>query len=140
MKGRTFDLKTAFKQLGIHPTDLAFAKVLVWNPTSRKPAVLALKALSHRKCTRLQPLQPRTVADGSQPLDFASYSVFDDFTSVTIAEDCQSVETSFLLLLKLLGWKGRSDRQQGSDLCRSFHQSGHRLYFASHARWFRQSA
>ena len=65
MKGRTFDLKTAFKQLGIHPTDLVFAKVLVWNP--------------------------------------------------------------------------RSDRQQSSDLCRSFHQSGHRLHFASHARWFCQS-
>ena len=72
LKGRTFDLKAAFKQLGIEPSDLPFAKVLVWDPVSCKPVVLALKALpdsfwGNRQRPRFQSLQPSLVAAGRKP-------------------------------------------------------------------------
>ena len=108
MKGRTFDLKSAFKQLGIASQDLPFAKVTVWNPDKQSPAVLALKALpfgatgsvhGFSRCS----LALWQIAVGLLLLPLTMF--FDDYTAVTVSEDSQSVETSFLLLLKLLGWK-----------------------------------
>ena len=45
---------------------------------------------------------------------------FDDFTSVTLAEDCQSVETFFLLLLKLLGWKAALTGSKATSFAEAF--------------------
>ena len=108
LKGRTFDLKSAFKQLGIEPSDLPFAKVLVWDPVSRRPVVLALQALPFGATGSVHGFSRCSLALWQLAVSLLILPLtvfFDDFTSVTLSEDCQSVETSFLLLLKLLGWK-----------------------------------
>ncbi|CAE7838062.1 URC1 [Symbiodinium sp. CCMP2592] len=123
MKGRTFDLKTAFKQLGIATEDLPFAKVSVWNPDAAAPAVLALKAL---------PFGATGSVHGFSRCSLAIWQIavcllllpltvfFDDYTSVTVAEDSQSVETCFLLLLKLLGWRAALDGSKAQSFAESF--------------------
>ena len=45
LSGKTFDLKSAYKQLPIHSRDLRFAQATVWNPQAKRPAVISLKAL-----------------------------------------------------------------------------------------------
>ena len=42
--GRTFDLKSAYKQMGIAPDSLQFAYVVVFNPIERRPEVFQLLA------------------------------------------------------------------------------------------------
>ena len=49
---------------------------------------------------------------------------FDDFTSVTLCEDCQSAETSFLLLLKLLGWKAALTGPKAAGFAEAFTSLG----------------
>ena len=108
MKGRTFDLKSAFKQLGIASQDLPFAKVTVWNPDRQSPAVLALKALPFGATGSVHGFSRCSLALWQIAVSLLLLPLtmfFDDYTAVTVSEDSQSVETSFLLLLKLLGWK-----------------------------------
>ncbi|CAE7203520.1 slc10a7 [Symbiodinium sp. CCMP2592] len=45
LRGRTFDLKAAYKQLGVNADDLQFCKVAVWDPVNNRRVVLALRAL-----------------------------------------------------------------------------------------------
>ena len=106
LKGRTFDLKTAFKQLGIEPADLPYAKVLVWDPVCCRPAVLALKALPFGATGSIHGFSRCSLALWQVAVSLLILPItvfFDDFTSISLAEDCNSVETSFLLLRKLLG-------------------------------------
>ena len=127
LKGRTFDLKTAFKQLGIEPSDLPFAKVLVWDPVSCRPVVLALKALPFGATGSVHGFSRCSLALwqlAASLLILPLTVFFDDFTSVTLAEDCQSVETSFLLLLKLLGWKAALTGSKATSFAEAFTSLG----------------
>ncbi|CAE7708446.1 slc10a7 [Symbiodinium sp. CCMP2592] len=90
MKGRTFDLKTAFKQLGIATEDLPFAKVSVWNPDAAAPAVLALKALPFGATGSVHGFSRCSLAIWQIAVSLLLLPLtvfFDDYTSVTVAED-----------------------------------------------------
>ena len=79
LRGRTFDLKWAFKQLGVCEADLPFAKVAVFNPETRQPAVLALKALPFGATGSVHgflPLQSCYMAHCRQPSHAAVDCVF----------------------------------------------------------------
>ena len=123
LRGRTFDLKWAFKQLGVCEADLPFAKVAVFNPETRQPAVLALKALPfgatgsvHGFCRCSLAIWHIAVSLLMLPLTV----FFDDYTAVTLEQDCHSVTQAFLLLLKLLGWQAALSGAKASDFAESF--------------------
>ena len=123
LRGRTFDLKWAFKQLGVCEGDLAFTKVAVYNPETGKPAVLALKALPfgatgsvHGFCRCSLALWHIAVSLLLLPLTV----FFDDYTAVTLEQDCHSLTQSFLLLLKLLGWQAALTGNKAADFAESF--------------------
>ena len=127
LKGRTFDLKSAFKQLGIEPSDLPFAKVLVWDPVSRRPVVLALQALPFGATGSVHGFSRCSLALWQLAVNLLILPLtmfFDDFTSVTLCEDCQSAETSFLLLLKLLGWKAALTGPKAASFAEAFTSLG----------------
>ena len=114
LKGRTFDLKAAFKQLE-------------WDPVSCKPVVLALKALPFGATGSVHGFSRCSLALwqlAASLLILPLTVFFDDFTSVTLAEDCQSVETSFLLLLKLLGWKAALTGSKATSFAEAFTSLG----------------
>ncbi|CAE7213381.1 CEP1 [Symbiodinium pilosum] len=92
LSGKTFDLKSAYKQLPIHSQDLKFAQATVWNPEAKRPTVVLLKALHYV-------LVPITV-------------FFDDYTSVVSDLDSSSSEAAFVLLMRILGWKVAADKGQ----------------------------
>ena len=123
LQGRTFDLKSAFKQLGIYPTDLPFAKVAVWDPVSCQPAVLALKALPFGATGSVHGFSRCSLAIWQVAVSLLLLPLtvfFDDYTSVTLSEDCSSVETCFLLLLKLLGWQAALSGSKAQTFAQSF--------------------
>ncbi|CAE7262843.1 URC1, partial [Symbiodinium sp. KB8] len=123
LRGRTFDLKWAFKQLGVCESDLLFTKVAVYNPDTGRPAVVALKALPfgatgsvHGFCRCSLALWHIAVSLLLLPLTV----FFDDYTAVTLEQDCQSLTQSFLLLLKLLGWQAALTGTKATDFAESF--------------------
>ena len=123
LRGRTFDLKWAFKQLGVRESDLPFAKVAVYNPETGKPAVLALRALPfgatgsvHGFCRCSLALWHIAVSLLMLPLTV----FFDDYTAITLEQDCNSLTQSFLLLLKLLGWQAALTGSKAADFAESF--------------------
>ena len=120
LKGRTFDLKWAFKQLGIDPVDLPFA---VWDPVSCQPAVLALKALPFGATRSVHGFSRCSLAIWQVAVSLLLLPLtvfFDDYTSVTLSDDCSSVETCFLLLLKLLGWQAALSGSKAQTFAQSF--------------------
>ena len=122
-QGRTFDLKWAFKQLGIDPVDLPFAKVAVWDPVSCQPAVLALKALPFGATRSVHGFSRCSLAIWQVAVSLLLLPLtvfFDDYTSVTLSDDCSSVETCFLLLLKLLGWQAALSGSKAQTFAQSF--------------------
>ena len=123
LRGRTFDLKWAFKQLGVREADLPFAKVAVYNPETGRPAVLALRALPfgatgsvHGFCRCSLALWHIAVSLLMLPLTV----FFDDYTAITLEQDCNSLTQSFLLLLKLLGWQAALTGSKAADFAESF--------------------
>ena len=112
LKGRTFDLKWAFKQLGIDPVDLPFAKVAVWDPVSCQPAVLALKALPFGATRSVHGFSRCSLAIWQVAVSLLLLPLtvfFDDYTS-----------TCFLLLLKLLGWQAALSGSKAQTFAQSF--------------------
>ena len=108
ISGRTYDLKSAYKQLAISCESLQFAYVVVFNPKSRKAEVLQLLAALFG-ATRSVYLFLRVIHSvwyiGVCALQIPWSHIFDDF--VVFCRDEQIVNTgqTVELLFKLLGWK-----------------------------------
>ena len=115
LSGKTFDLKSAYKQLPIHSCDLRFAQATVWNPDAQKPAVVSLKALPFGATGSVQGFCRCSVALWALVLHYIVVPVtvfFDDFTSVVAHSDSSSAEAAFILLMRVLGWKVAADKGQ----------------------------
>ena len=123
LKGRTFDLKWAFKQLGVADEDLAFSKVVVWCPAERRPVVVSLKALPFGATGSVHGFCRCSLALWHIATSFLLLPLtvfFDDFTSVCLAEDTVSVEASMLLLFKLMGWQAALTGSKASGFAECF--------------------
>ena len=123
LKGRTFDLKWAFKQLGVADEDLAFSKVVVWCPAERRPVVVSLKALPFGATGSVHGFCRCSLALWHIATSFLLLPLtvfFDDFTSVCLAEDTVSAEASMLLLFKLMGWQAALTGSKASGFAECF--------------------
>ena len=115
LSGKTFDLKSAYKQLPIHKDDLRFAQATVWNADKKSPAVLALKALPFGATGSVQGFCRCSLALWALVLYYIvvpSTVFFDDYTSIVAMQDAESAESAFILLMRILGWKVASDKSK----------------------------
>ena len=111
--GKTFDLKSAYKQLPIHSQDLKFAQATVWNPQAKRPAVISLKALPFGATGSVHGFCRCSIAIWAIILRYIvvpSTVFFDDYTSVVSSSDSASAEAAFVLLMRVLGWKVAADK------------------------------
>ena len=115
LSGKTFDLKSAYKQLPIHSDDLRFAQATVWNPQAKRPAVISLKALPFGATGSVHGFCRCSVAIWARILRYIlvpSTVFFADYTSVVASSDSASAEAAFVLLMRVLGWKVAADKGQ----------------------------
>ena len=125
LSGKTFDLKSAYKQLPIHREDLRFAQATVWNADRRSPAVIALKALPFGATGSVQGFCRCSLALWALVLYYIlvpSTVFFDDYTSIVASQDTESAESAFTLLMRILGWKVAADK--GQPFASLFHSLG----------------
>ena len=125
LTGKTFDLKSAYKQLPLHSEDLPFAQATVWNPEAKRPAVVSLKALPFGATGSVQGFCRCSIAIWAVVLFYLiipSTVFFDDYTSVVSSSDSSSSEAAFVLLMRILGWKVAADK--GQPFARLFQSLG----------------
>ena len=123
LDGRTFDLRSAYKQLGIHTEDLPFAKVAVYSPEHRRPVVLALQALPFGATGSVHGFIRCSLALWWVLVKFLvipSTHFYDDFTSVTLRQDAENVKGAFQLLMSILGWDLATDGAKAKDFAQHF--------------------
>ena len=127
LTGRTFDLKSAYRQLAIHPADLDFAKVALYCPKSRAPVVLSLKALPFGATGSVHGFDRCSIALWAlacKMLLVTNTVFFDDFTNVTWEDDAANSEAALLLLLRFLGWEVATSGSKALSYARLFHSLG----------------
>eukprot|EP00435_Cladocopium_sp_Y103_P055104 s1350_g18.t1 len=106
--GRTYDLKSAYKQMAISPNSLSFAYVVVFNPASRKPEIFQLLAAPFG-ATRSVYSFLRVIHSvwfiGVKALGIVWSHFFDDFVTFCRSVHSNNTAQTVDLLFKLLGWK-----------------------------------
>ena len=105
--GKTYDLKSAYRQIGIHPADLKYACVAVYDPNQKKPVVwqqlsmpfgARASVVAFVRCARaLQWI-------ANQVLHIPTTSFFDDFLLLARPQLHAGTARAFELMLDVLGW------------------------------------
>ena len=108
IRGRSFDLKSAYKQLAISSSSLQFAFVAVYNPVSKKPEVYQLLAApfgATRSVYSFLRLSHTLWYTGVKALKIMWSCFFDDFVVFCSSLQVSDTELAVELLFRLLGWK-----------------------------------
>ena len=121
--GRTFDLKSAYKQMAVAKESLIFAYVVVFNPGTRKPEAFRLLAAPFG-ATRSVYSFLRVIHSvwfiGVAALHLPWSHFFDDFVVFCQSAAATSTEQTVEMLFKLLGWKYAIDGDKAVAFASSF--------------------
>ena len=106
--GKTFDLKSAYRQLGINPGSLSVSYITCFDPVNRKPAIFQMLAVPFGGSRSVYSFLRivRVVWWLACKCLFIMWSSFyDDFVTFSWEEDCVRTEKTVELLFDLLGWQ-----------------------------------
>jgi hypothetical protein len=130
LMGRSFDLKSAYKQLAISPNSLSFAFVAVYNPDKARAEVFQLLAApfgATRSVYSFLRLSNAVWYIGVKALNLIWSCFFDDYVVFSRDEHVNNAEQSVSLLFKLLGWKFAEEGDKADTFCREFGALGIRI-------------
>ena len=105
--GKTFDLKAAYRQLGISPHSLSFSFIACFDPVSRKPAIFQMLAVpfgGSRSVYSFLRIVRVVWWIACKCLSIMWSNFYDDFVTFSWTEDCERTERVVALLFDLLGW------------------------------------
>lgn len=125
--GRTFDLKSAYKQFGLCKEDREFLRLATWCPERRGPILLGLNALPFGAIGSVAGFLRVSVAlwyIGVVGLGLCWTSYFDDFTVLTRSELQQSTLWSVETLFNLLGLDFAKDGSKAPPFSDEFRMLG----------------
>ena len=128
--GRSFDLKSAYKQLAIAKSSLSFAFVAVYNPRSGKAELFQLLAApfgATRSVYSFLRISNAIWFIGVKALNIIWSCFFDDYVSFCREEHVNSTSMSVCLLFKLLGWKFAEEGDKAEDYSKEFGALGIRI-------------
>eukprot|EP00438_Fugacium_kawagutii_P025712 Skav210468 [mRNA] locus=scaffold737:33999:35231:+ [translate_table: standard] len=119
--GRTFDMKSAYKQLALADSSLWASYVAIFNPETRSPEIYQLLAAPFG-ATRSVYSFLRVASGiwhlGAKALDLAWTVFFDDFVVMTSSELSSNTTSTVSLFFKLLGWVIAEDGSKASDFAK----------------------
>ena len=119
LQGRSFDLKSAYRQLPVHQDDLDVSQVAVYNPELQRACVLLMTALPFGASASVWSFIRLALAlwqIGVQWLRAPWTSYYDDFNAVTLEQDCRSIQAAIFLFFQLTGWKLATEGQKAALL------------------------
>jgi hypothetical protein len=122
-KGRTIDLKAAYKQLHVCPTNRWASCIAVFDPEKQLPAMFVQNTLpfgSSSSVTAFNRVSRALWALGCRLLNLIWWNFYDDFPIITPAPLMNSNYNAALLLLKVLGFRVSLDPNKTVDWASSF--------------------
>ena len=106
--GKTFDLKSAYRQLGISEDSLPFSYIVCFNPRTRQPEVFQMLAVpfgATRSVYSFLRIARCLWWIGCKCLKVCWSNFYDDFITLSTSEGAANTEASVSLLFDLLGWQ-----------------------------------
>jgi len=130
LMGRSFDLKSAYKQLAIAKQSLSFAFVAVYNPKKAKAEVFQLLAApfgATRSVYSFLRLSNAIWYIGVKALNLIWSCFFDDYVVFARDEHVNNTNQAVSLLFKLLGWRFAEEGEKAESFAREFGALGIRI-------------
>ena len=120
--GKTFDLKSAYRQLGIHPNSLSKSFIVCFDPLSRGPAIFQMLAVpfgGSRSVYSFLRIVRVVWWIACKCLAIMWTNFYDDFVSFSWEADADRTSSSVELLFDLLGldFAREGDKALASDCC-----------------------
>ena len=105
--GKTFDLASAYRQLGVAPGSYWVSYIAVYNPATKSPQVFAMRALpfgASRSVYGFLRVAHSIWWLGCKALSLAWSNFFDDFITFARSQEADMVSVATVQFFKLLGW------------------------------------
>ena len=121
--GKTFDLKSAYRQLGIHPNSLSCAFIACFNPSTRQPAIFQMLAVpfgGSRSVYSFLRIVRVIWWIACKCLAIMWSNFYDDFVTFCWSDDCDRTENAVALLFDLLGWQFARDGEKALPFGKNF--------------------
>lgn len=124
--GKTFDLSSAYRQLAVSPKSEWASHISVFNPTTKRPEIFAMRALPFGSSRSVYGFL-RTVQSvwwiGCRALSIPWTSFYDDFVTFARTAEAHIVEVLLTQFFKLLGWQ-ISEGEKNLPFAESFRALG----------------
>ena len=120
--GKTYDLRKAYRQIGIAEKHLSASWIGVWSPTVSRPMAFAMKSMPFGATASVQAFLRISVALktlGTMLFRFVWTSYYDDFIVVCKQGDEANTDRMVRQFFTTLGWELSSDAEKD----RPFHSS-----------------
>ena len=125
--GRTFDLKAAYKQFGIHPDDRSLLRIICRHPETGKATYLGVNALPFGAVGSVGAFLRVSMAlwfIGVRGLRLAWSSFFDDYTVIAKESLARNAQQSVEALFELLGMKYAKEGSKAAEFSKQFKALG----------------
>ena len=106
--GKTFDLKSAYRQLGIHPNSLSCSYIVCFDPVARGPAIFQMLAVpfgGSRSVYSFLRIVRVIWWIACKCLAVMWTNFYDDFVTFSWEDDAERTSATVELLFDLLGWQ-----------------------------------
>ena len=123
LQGRAFDMKSAYKQMGIHEDSLKVAFVSVFNPSTRRPEIFQLRAVpfgATRSVYAFLRVAHSIWYLGVCALGLMWTCFFDDYLTFANESHCSNTDQTVDMLFRLLGWKYAIEGDKAQPFSSSF--------------------
>ena len=137
--GKTFDLKSAYRQLGIHPDSLCCSYITCFDPSSRSPAIFQMLAVpfgGSRSVYSFLRIVRVLWWIACKCLAIMWTNFYDDFVTFSLEEDVTGTGAAVELLFDLLGWRFAQDGDKALPFGHDFGALRIQINLSSFSRGF----
>ena len=137
--GKTFDLKSAYRQLGIHPSSLSKSYIVCFDPLSRGPAIFQMLAVpfgGSRSVYSFLRIVRVVWWVACKCLAVMWTNFYDDFITFSWDDDADRTCSAVELLFDLLGWDFARDGDKALAFDRCFGALGIHIDLSNFDRGF----
>ena len=138
MRVKTYDLKSAYKQVGIKSSSKPFSFVSVYSPEHRKPMVFQSFAMPFGACQSVPGFLRLSRAVwhiACVCLYIMNSNFFDDYIVVSEDSLCRSTTLAFECLLDMLGWAYDKEGPKATQFAKQADALGITLDFTESANY-----
>ena len=125
--GRSYDLRKAYRQIGISPDHLKFAWISVWSPVDAEPKLFRMDSMPFGATASVGAflrLSQALKCLGISQAALVWSSFYDDFVCVCPAAAAQQVDRMIRLFFQALGWQLSTDESKDHAFSSKFQALG----------------